>query len=225
MLAGAAPRTKTRGAFDKLRPVSGGCSGGPRRGRDLAPPPWAARRLWSRRSAARRPFAGVGDPAAAVDPTTETEMTRPTHLTDSHRSTVEELVEINVDSSKGFQNAAENVDDPGLERVFRDMATLRRQHAEELARLIAMEDPMSSSFAGKMHRWWIDMKTSMSSDETRSVLEEAERGEDQIKGKYEKVLHDEPDHPLGAVIREQYAAVKTGHDRVRNLRDDYKRTH
>ena len=54
------------------------------------------------------------------------------------------------------------------------------------------------------------------------VLIEAERGEDHIKEAYEDVLKATAGSAMNDVLQAQYARVKAGHDKVRDLRDAYK---
>ena len=140
-------------------------------------------------------------------------------LSPDTKNAVTELVEINADSRKGFQKARDLVTEPELVRLFEAMANLREEQALELAKFGEMEDPLKSSFSGKLHRWWMDLRSTVSKDETLAVLEEAERGEDEIKGRYEKLLKKNPGTPLSSLLHSQYRAVKAGHDRIRDLRD------
>ncbi len=55
------------------------------------------------------------------------------------------------------------------------------------------------------------------------ILCEAERGEDHIKHAYEDVLKETAGSPLNHVLPQQYSIVKSGHDKVRDLRDTFKR--
>ena len=53
------------------------------------------------------------------------------------------------------------------------------------------------------------------------ILIEAERGEDHIKEAYEEVLKETAGSAMNDVLTDQYAAVKAGHDKVRDLRDSF----
>ena len=140
-------------------------------------------------------------------------------LSPDTKNAVTELVEINADSRKGFKKARDLVGEPELVRLFEAMANLREEQALELAKFGAMKDPLQSSFSGKLHRWWMDLRSAVAKDEALAVLEEVERGEDEIKGRYEKLLKQNPGTPLSSLLHAQYRAVKSGHDRIRDLRD------
>ncbi len=140
-------------------------------------------------------------------------------LSSDTKDAIRELVEINADSRKGFEKARDLIAEADINRLFAAMARMREEQALELARFIDLEDPLDTSFKGDMHRWWMNLRANLSSNESLAVLEEAERGEDEIKARYEKLLKANPGTPLSGLLHAQYRAVKSGHDRIRDLRD------
>ncbi|MFW5653746.1 MAG: PA2169 family four-helix-bundle protein [Planctomycetota bacterium] len=135
---------------------------------------------------------------------------------------LQDLIRVNIDSAKGFEHAADEVRDPSLESFFRDCASQRQRFASELRQHVHMNDEEaedSGSIKGKVHRWWLDMRGSMQDGKPHAVLEEAKRGEDFIKGRYERVIDDTRNSPINSVLASQYVEVKSIHDRVRDLRD------
>jgi uncharacterized protein (TIGR02284 family) len=84
------------------------------------------------------------------------------------------------------------------------------------------EDPVEEgSFKAAVHRLWIDLRSNLSDWNPPAILAEVERGEDHIMQAYEDVLKEIPGNALSAVIQQQYARVKSAHDRIRDLRDSY----
>lgn len=142
-----------------------------------------------------------------------------------HDSTIkglQNLIEINIDSAKGFEQAASTINEPRLNALFRETGAQRAAFAVELKRFVASsgekpEDDGSAKAA--LHRWWLNVRGSIKDDNAHSVLSEAERGEDAIKARYEEVLKDNPGTPVSDVLHRQYASVKTAHDRIRDMRD------
>ena len=136
---------------------------------------------------------------------------------------LQDLIKINIDSSNGFKEVADIVDDSSLKSLFNELATTRSNFASELRNYVKLNDEEaqdSGSILAKFHRWWIDARAAVQDDE-KVALVEAEKGEDQIKAKYEEVLKEIPGNALNDVIQKQYVEVKAGHDRVRDLRDQY----
>lgn len=137
---------------------------------------------------------------------------------------VQELIEVNLDSVKGFEEAAESIDQPAIANLFENLATTRSKFAGQLQVHVASnrEKPEDSgTVKGAALRTWMKFRSAINGGDPKVVLSEAERGEDVIKAKYEEVLKETSGSPLNSVLMEQYAAIKAGHDRVRDLRDAY----
>jgi len=135
------------------------------------------------------------------------------------------LLSINIDSQKGFQEAADSTDDLHLKSLFSEFSQKRAHNAAELRSFIssAGQQPTSAgSVSGTLHRWWIDAKQAFVGKDSQSILNEAERGEDSIKHEYEKALRDVNDNNAREIIERQYLNVQEGHDRVKVLRDTYR---
>jgi uncharacterized protein (TIGR02284 family) len=138
---------------------------------------------------------------------------------------LQELIQTNIDSRDGFRYSAEKIEDLTIASFFEQMAEEREQQANELSRFVQYngEQPdRSGSYAAAVHRGWLAVREAVSTCNPYAVLAEAERGEDQIKRAYEKALREEPGSAMNDVLTQQYAQVKSAHDRVRDLRDSYK---
>lgn len=135
---------------------------------------------------------------------------------------LQELIEVNLDSSKGLEAAAEKIENPRIASVFRTLAPERRQFASELqeyVRLNNIEPKTSGTVKGTLHRWWLNIHGTVRNGDEHAVLSDAEAGEDAIKHRYESVLKSTAGSPLQRVLTEQYKRVKAGHDTIRDLRD------
>jgi uncharacterized protein (TIGR02284 family) len=85
------------------------------------------------------------------------------------------------------------------------------------------EPERSGSVAGAVHRGWVSLKASMSTEDDLSILEEVERGEDVAKASYKKALDSEDLSPeVRAIVQKQYDGVLRNHDQMRALRDRYR---
>lgn len=135
---------------------------------------------------------------------------------------IQNLIEINIDSAKGFDEAAEKVDSNAIADLFRTCASERRGYANDLRSLAAInaEQPVSDgSWKGTVHRWWIDLRGKVQSGDEHAMLAEAERGEDAIKHRYEDTLKETAGSAVNDVLQSQYAGVKARHDQIRDMRD------
>ena len=137
------------------------------------------------------------------------------------------LIETCSDGQEGFRSASEDVSNTALRSLFGELSIERGRFCSELQRLVGTlgEEPDSSgSVTGSLHRGWIDLKSALSSGEEHAILAECERGEDSAVAEFRDALeHEELPESVRDVIRRQYLAVQESHDRIRDLRDAYKR--
>lgn len=144
-------------------------------------------------------------------------------LTDDIITQLQALIELNTDSAKGFAAAAEQVDDPSIAALFRQVGTPRIRFAEELRgviRDVGKTPNEGGTAAGALHRWWLSLRGRVAKNDEHAMLAEAERGEDAIKEKYEKVLGLVAGTKLHEMLSAQYAQIKQTHDTVKHLRDE-----
>lgn len=143
-------------------------------------------------------------------------------MSDEMITLLQRLVEINIDSAQGFKAASDATKDTDLYALFHECSAVRGKFASELrkfVRLNAQEPDKTGSIAGTLHRWWLDIRANLSTNERFAILAEAERGEDAIKHLYEDVLKKAAGSPVHDVLTLQYKEVKRIHDTIRDLRD------
>jgi uncharacterized protein (TIGR02284 family) len=127
------------------------------------------------------------------------------------------LIETTVDSVHGYRDGAEHTNDPGLKALFESRAAERERVLAELRAKVqelggSAED--EGTMLARAHRVYVDLKSALGSDRKR-VIEEVERGEDHIKGKFESALRNQQlSTDTLAVIRQCYSSVKAGHDQI-----------
>jgi uncharacterized protein (TIGR02284 family) len=148
-----------------------------------------------------------------------------TNLNEATISGVQKLIRYNIDSAEGFQEAARDIKTDAIASLFRDLAAERQELAAELKTHVEFngEEPVDSgSIMAAVHRVWINVRSMINGGAAYPVLCEAEKGEDYIKAAYEGVLKESAGSAMNDVLTQQYAKVKSGHDRVRDLRDSFK---
>jgi len=134
------------------------------------------------------------------------------------------LIETSEDGLKGFQEAADKATAPTLKQMFAERAQSCSQSARELQTLVTAiggHAEKSGSVAGAAHRGWLKVKTAVS-DNNVAVLEEVERGEDYAKASYAKALKASLPPQVRDVVEKQYQGVCANHDRIRDLRNQYR---
>lgn len=148
-----------------------------------------------------------------------------TSLEDSTIDHLQTLARLNIDSRNGFEYAVGKLPDssPELKSLFQSAASERAQQAEELNRYVQINDESpakSGSVAASFHRTMMAFRDAFTSNhDAHAVLAEAERGEDVIKHAYENALKETAGSAVNDVLSRQYTAVKSMHDRIRDLRD------
>lgn len=135
------------------------------------------------------------------------------------------LIEVSEDGKKGFAEAAEKATDASLKQLFAERAQGCSQSVRELQTLVSAlggKPDEGGSVAGAAHRGWVKLKSAVAGNDNVAVLEEVERGEDYAKAAYSKALKADLPLQVKTVIEKQYQGVVRNHDRVRELRNQYK---
>jgi uncharacterized protein (TIGR02284 family) len=142
--------------------------------------------------------------------------------TDTDVSTLNSLIKTTLDSVKGFEDAAENVDATRFSSQFREFAQERRQVVTSLqaeVRRLGGNPEDDSSFLAAAHRTFMNLKEAVTGRDDKAIVEEVERGEDYIKEKYQAALSDTDVSPqVRQVIEQAYQSVRRGHDRASQLK-------
>lgn len=138
---------------------------------------------------------------------------------------LQDLIQVNLDSAKGFVEAARRVENESLRVLFTEIGREREKNATELQQYVehsggrACQD---GSLAAAFHRVWLDFRGRLAGGDAHVILTEAERGEDHIVQVYKEVLVRNTGSALSSVLNRQFSSVNSGHNKVRDLRDGYK---
>ncbi|WP_010521807.1 ferritin-like domain-containing protein [Aquimarina agarivorans] len=128
------------------------------------------------------------------------------------------------DAKKGYENAAENVDNLALKSFFERKSTEREMFTDQLKTVIGTfeQNPTDTdgSVSGTMHRAWMDLKSIVSSNNSEAILEEAIRGEEKAIEDYKEVLNEiSLTSEAKEIIDSQLSVIKTSLDTVKTLDD------
>ena len=133
------------------------------------------------------------------------------------------LIETTLDSANGYEEAAENIPDGQLKTLFAERSRRRldlsRQLQEEV-RTFGGTPEHDQSMLGKAHNKFVDLKNAvMGGASEKAVIDEVERGEDVIKGKFEQAMRDD-DLPANAraVVSQAYDSIRADHDQISALK-------
>ena len=132
------------------------------------------------------------------------------------------LTDTLADSVNGYREAAQHVDSREFQDMFTQLGADRSQALgtlqAEVARLGGTTDS-DGSMLGHLHQSWLDLKANLTGRDDKAVINEVERGEDYLKGKFETALSTTGlDSTVLAAIEQAYTSVRQGHDRVSQLK-------
>src|SRR2546427_137923 len=136
-----------------------------------------------------------------------------------------DLLESCRDGEYGFRTSSENADSPDLKALFMRHSTECGVAARELEaeiRRLGGEPASGGTVAGALHRGWVSVKTALTSQDDKAVLEECERGEDSALAQYRKALKQPLPPAVRVVVERQAQGAQRNHDEVRDLRDRYR---
>lgn len=126
------------------------------------------------------------------------------------------------DSQKGFADIGDHIKDAALKRYFLAESLKRasfRGELEEVLHQNGVHDiSESGTTLGTLNRAWGDLKAKLGGGD-HTLLETAEKGEDEVKSAYADALKQDLPLPIRQLLDEQQAHVLTSHDFVRSHRD------
>lgn len=144
------------------------------------------------------------------------------NLSDRTVDVLQQLARLNIDSAKGFEEVSEALGDGYVSQVCSQLSAEREQQARELSEYVQWsgEEPVTDgSYLAALHRAWLKCREFLSGNDPYAILKEAEYGEDQIKQAYLEAVDQTAGTAVHPLVLRQYTAVKTAHDRVRDMRD------
>lgn len=134
------------------------------------------------------------------------------------------LLEKTYDAQRGYANAAEVTEHVQLKRWLAQQGARRTEFAAALAgEMKGMnENPKNDgSFAGDMHRGWMNIKAALSLNKDESVLEECLTGEKSAIEEYNQVLEHRGELPptIVSVLEAQKDEIQATVNEVKTLED------
>ncbi|WP_420149495.1 ferritin-like domain-containing protein [Spirosoma sp.] len=103
------------------------------------------------------------------------------------------LLTLNRDAEEGYKEASDNVKDNELKSLFLTQSGQRGEFAHEIDREIRAlggEPDNGTSLAADLHRAWINIKTTFSSNDDKATVQECHRGDREALENYNAVLQE-----------------------------------
>jgi len=143
-----------------------------------------------------------------------------------------DLLQINHDRIEGYEKAVDQLEDSDsdLKAIYNKMASQSRAIAGELeAEVVKLgEKPaQDTTLRGKIYRAWMSVKDTFTGDDRQATLNACEYGEDAAQKAYETALStDFPMDPsVQNMIAKQKQDLRSSHDEIKRMRDQYQTTH
>ncbi len=136
-----------------------------------------------------------------------------------------DLIRINHDRIEGYEKAIKETKDgdADLRNIFNRMVQESENYSRELnaqVNRLGGEPASGTTASGKVYRVWMDVKSSLSASDRKSVLEECEFGEDAAQKAYEKALAEDDLSPeVRSLIQQEKMNLKASHDTIKSYRD------
>lgn len=136
--------------------------------------------------------------------------------------TLNSLIETTLDSADGYAEAAKDAKSAQLISLFTSRANERRgtvSTLQQCVRTLGGKPEDDGTVLASAHRVFVNLRTSIASNDNVAVVDEVERGEDHIKGKFEDAMKDTKVSPgIMSAIAEAYTSVRRGHDQIRDIK-------
>jgi uncharacterized protein (TIGR02284 family) len=138
------------------------------------------------------------------------------------RWVLDHLIALCRDEEQTLRFAATHVADDKVRSLLNELAAQRAQAANDLLpharRLGGGSDEISEgTWQGAMHRRWMALKDSVMGHSERSMLSEAERGEQNTVKNFEDALGGRLPPTVRDLVEAHYVQAQAGRDRVRSL--------
>ncbi|MFX0555607.1 ferritin-like domain-containing protein [Maribacter sp. CXY002] len=104
-----------------------------------------------------------------------------------------DLLTRTYDAEKGYKLAQDKADNPTVKKFLADKVQQRYNFGHELKKEIQIYGELpekGGSLKGDLHRTWMNLTTTFTSDDTERILEEVERGEKASLEEYNEILSD-----------------------------------
>jgi uncharacterized protein (TIGR02284 family) len=142
---------------------------------------------------------------------------------------INDLLAATTDSISAYTDARDNVVASYFTPAFNERIVERQSILtaleSEIRRLGGKPDQGGTMRAGA-NRMVANLKAAVLGRDDKAIIDQIERGEDHIMVKFETAMNNpELSSHAAEVIRECFATIKQGHDRMRDMKDTIKAGH
>ncbi|MGB2222628.1 PA2169 family four-helix-bundle protein [Neptunomonas sp.] len=135
---------------------------------------------------------------------------------------VNELIAICHDGQRFYRQAAAEVTDSDLKSLFREMASIRAEIAEDLTKKVEEKGgspEIGGSLVGKMRTVYTDVSTQLSDDANYHFVIELEASEEVTLNIFRDDIRKVDSPHLANDIARHLATIQVTHDRMKDIKD------
>jgi uncharacterized protein (TIGR02284 family) len=140
---------------------------------------------------------------------------------------LENLAQTCRDGQEGFRIGGGHAHNTQLKTMLDEISLKRGQAAgdleAEIERLGEHDLKREGTAKGSMHRAWFELKSKLGAGDDLGVLNWLEQGEDHAKKQFQEALEVKLPSNVREVIERISQDVIASHDKIRDLRDSYKK--
>lgn len=136
-----------------------------------------------------------------------------------------ELIKLCNDGAKGYNNAADGIDNKELKTIFHRLSQQRKGFVEDLKseiRSMGGEIDDSRDVEGILHNTWLSIKAAITANNTESVIEACKTGEEFAYSKYEELLKDtELPENIKSLLSKQHQLIRGAYTQLEQFEHEF----
>ncbi len=136
---------------------------------------------------------------------------------------INRLIEVNTDARTFYESAADQVKDPIIEGIFRDMAKIRGDivlNLSSMVQALGEEPSQKSTLTGDTVQFFGELLAKISPDTDRALVEQLEEAEDKALREFSDALEKPIDPELRLALSNQMDTLVVTHDYMKTLKHE-----
>lgn len=139
------------------------------------------------------------------------------------KNNLKEVIEVCVDSSKGYEKAAEYIGNEDMKTIFNRLAQQRKLFIEELntdaIKDLGIEFDTSAPVSGYFHDNWVESESKLKDRDDTEIMKEAVSGEENSLKVYNEAIQSVgmPDY-ISEKLKDQRSLIEGTKKQLHNLK-------
>jgi uncharacterized protein (TIGR02284 family) len=142
-------------------------------------------------------------------------------IEDSVLRSIQQLIQANLDSGEGLQEAAADINEASLASMFRRWSVERFDQAEQLRLAVRGSNSRTLATGSWIDNWrriWLSVRRAVNAGDRYTMLRQLERAESRMCQMTEMIMAEIRDPSLSEVIQQQLTRLRDSVETLRRLR-------